>query len=103
MTYLVDNFGNEKRLSSISREDIKALERIDSINNWKTFELKYKNLLDVMKGKYLEGNKDLYLMNKIINLKSRISDAGSKQNEFNNKCNVLYQLANGKINKSTVA
>ena len=103
MTYLVDNFGNEKRLSSISREDIKALERIDDINNWETFELKYKNLLNAMRAKYLEGNKNLYLMNKIVNLKSRISDAGSKQNEFNNKCNVLYQLANGKINKSTVA
>jgi hypothetical protein len=42
-------------------------------------------------------------MNKIINLKLRISDAGSKQNELNNKFKVLYQLARGKINKSTVA
>ena len=55
-----------------------------------------------MRGKYLENMKNLDLMNKIKNLKLRISDAGSKQNEFNNKCKVLYQLASGKINKSTV-
>ena len=103
MTYLVDNFGNERRFASISIEDIKALQSIVYINNWKTFESKYKNLLNAMWGEYLEGRENLDLMNKIKNLKSRISDAGSKQNEFNNKCNVLYQLASGKINKSTIA
>ena len=102
-TYFVDNYGNEKRLATISREDIKALENIDYINNWKTFESKYENLSNAMRAKYLEGNENLDLMNKIKNLKSRISDAGSKQKEFNNKCNALYQLASGKINKSTVA
>ena len=103
MTYLVDNFGNERRFASISIEDIKALQSIDYINNWKTFESKYKNLLNAMRGEYLEGRENLDLMNKIKNLKSRISDAGSKQNEFNNKCNVLYQLASGKINKSIIS
>ena len=103
LTYLVDNFGNEKSLASISREDMKALERIDYINNWKTFESKYKNLSNAIRAKNSEGNKNLDLINKIINLKSRISDAGSKQNEFNNKCNILYQLASGKIYKSTIA
>ena len=56
-----------------------------------------------MKGKYLKGKKNLDIINQIINLKLRISDVGSKQNEFNNKCNELYQLASGKINKNTVA
>ena len=102
-TYLVENSGNEIRMQSISIEDMKALERIDYINNWETFESKYKNLLNAMRGKYLEGKENLYLMNKITKLKSRIRDAGSKQNEFNNKYNALYQLARGKINKSTVA
>jgi len=102
LTYLVDNFGNEERLASINREDMKALERIDYINNWKAFESQYKNLSNAIRANS-EGNKNLGLIHKIINLKSRISDAGSKQNEFNNKCNVLYQLASGKIYKSTIA
>ena len=103
VTYLVDNFGNEKSITSISREDRKALESIDYINNWKTFESKYDNLFNAMRGIYLEGKENLDLMNKIKNMKSRISDAGYKQNEFNNKCSVLYQLASTKINKSTIA
>ena len=103
LTYLVDNFGNEERLASINREDMKALERIDYINNWKAFESQYKNLSNAIRAKNSEGNKNLGLIHKIINLKSRISDAGSKQNEFNNKCNVLYQLASGTIYKSTIA
>jgi len=103
MTYLVKNLGIEEIVQSINIEDIKALENINYINNWKTFESKYKNLYNAMRGKYIEGKKNLDLINKINNLKSRISDAGSKQNEFNNKCNELFQLASGKINKNTVA
>lgn len=57
MTYLVDNFGNERRFASISIEDIKALQSIDYINNWKTFESKYKNLLNAMRGEYLKKGK----------------------------------------------
>ena len=102
-TYLIDNYGNERSLTSISLEDRMALDRIDYINNWKTFESKYKNLYNAMISEYLGRKENLDLMNKINNLKSRISDAGSKQNEFNNKCRILYQLASGKINKSTVA
>ena len=103
VTYKVDNFGNERELASIPIEDKKALENIDCINNWKTFKSKYKNLSNAIKAYYSEGRENLVLMNKIKNLRSRINDAGSKQNEFNNKCNVLYQLASGKINKSTIA
>lgn len=47
--YLVDNFGNEERLASISWEDVKTLETFDYINNWKTFESKYENLSNVKK------------------------------------------------------
>lgn len=55
----------------------------------------------MLRNNYLEGKENLDLMKKIKNLKSRISEAGSKQNEFN-KCNVLYQSTNVKINKSIV-
>jgi hypothetical protein len=50
-TYLVENIGNERILPSIPIEDLRALEGIDDIKNWKTFESKYKNLLNAMRGK----------------------------------------------------
>ena len=45
-------------------------------------------------------------MSKLNNLKSRIYNAGSEQNDFNNKFNELYRMASGQIrnvNNASVA
>ena len=61
------------------------------------FNSKYSNLLNVIRAKCLGKKEDLDLMNKLNNLKFRIRDAGSNQNEFNQKLNMLYKLASGSI------
>lgn len=53
VTYTIDNYGNEKKKASLSREDQKALESINSINSWNTFKSKYPNLFNAIRAKCL--------------------------------------------------
>ena len=43
ITFLIDDYGNEKHLSSLPREDQKTLEYINLIDNWTKFKSKYQN------------------------------------------------------------
>ena len=97
ITYLIDNYGNEKIQASLNREDQKALENIDSINNWVDFKAKYINLFNAIRAKCLGRNADEALKQKLINLKARITDAGNEQNEFEQKFKKLFDMANGRI------
>ena len=103
VTYLIDNNGNERQQASLSKEDKAALDGIDSINNWYTFKSKYLNLFNAIRSRCLGRDADQDLMRKLDNLKSRINDAGSEQNDFNNKFNELYKMASGKIRNVTNA
>lgn len=97
VAFYIDKYGNESQQTSLSLKDLRALNEIDSINNWNTFNSKYSNLLNAINEKCLGRKEDLELMSKLKNLKSRIRDAGSSQNEFNNKFNVLYRIVSGNI------
>jgi hypothetical protein len=80
ITYLIDDNGNEKEQASLSKEDQKALNEIDNINSWSTFNKKYQNLFKAIRATCLGREKDEKI--KQNNLKSRILDAGSDQNDF---------------------
>jgi hypothetical protein len=82
ITYLIDDNGNEKEQASLSKEDQKALNEIDNINSWSTFNKKYQNLFKAIRATCLGREKDEKLKQKLNNLKSRIHDAGSDQNDF---------------------
>ena len=68
MTYLIDDYGNERRMLSLNREEIKALNEIDYIKSWNIFESKFIYLKNAIRAKS-DGEKNLNLMNKINNLK----------------------------------
>ena len=97
VTYIIDNYGNERQQASLSQEDQKALNNINSINHWAEFKSKYQNLFNAIRAKCLGRNADSDLKNKLNNLKVRITDAGSEQNDFINKFIKLYNMADGKI------
>ena len=106
VTYLIDRYGNERKQASLSREDQQALNEINSISSWSTFKSKYPNLFNAIRARCLGKEADSDLMSKLNNLKSRIYDAGSEQNDFNNKFNELYRMASGQIrnvNNASVA
>ena len=97
ITYIIDDYGNERQQASLSREDQNALSNINSINNWNTFNSKYLNLFNAIRAKCLGRNADSVLKNQLNNLKARITDAGPNQNDFNTKFNNLYRMADGQI------
>ena len=97
VTYIIDDYGNEDQKASLSSEDQKVLNNINSINSWNDFKNKYQNLFNAIRAKCLGRNADSDLKNNLNNLKSRISDAGSEQNDFNSKFKKLYDMADGKI------
>jgi hypothetical protein len=97
VTYIIDQYGNERQKASLSQEDLKVLNNINSINHWIDFKSKYNNLFNAIRAKCLGRNADSDLKNKLNNLKSRITDAGSEQNDFTNKFNKLFDMANGKL------
>lgn len=96
-TYIIDNYGNETQKSSLSREDQKALEEINSIGNWSTFKSKYQNLVNAIRAKCLGRNADSDLKNMLNNLRSRIIDVGNEINDFNTKFNTLFKMADGQL------
>ena len=97
VTYLVDSYGNETQKASLSKEDLDVLNKMNSINNWNDFKSKYLNLFNAIRAQMLGKNADSDLKNKLNNLRSRITDAGSEQNDFVSKFNKLYNMADGKI------
>lgn len=97
VTYIIDNYGNETQKSSLSREDQKALEEINSIGNWSTFKSKYQNLVNAIRAKCLGRNADSDLKNMLNNLRSRIIDVGNEINDFNTKFNTLFKMADGQL------
>ena len=97
VTYIIDNNGNERKQASLSSEDQKALNDIDTINSWNEFKSKYNNLFNAIRAKCLGREADTNLKNQLNNLKSRIKDTGSEINDFTNKYNELYRMADGKI------
>ena len=97
VTFIIDNYGNERQQASLSKEDQDALKNINSISNWSNFKSKYQNLFNAIRAKMLGNNADNDLMNKLNNLKSRINDAGNENSDFNQKFNKLYEMASGKI------
>jgi hypothetical protein len=103
VTYLIDRYGNEKKQASLSMEDQQALNEINSISSWGTFKSKYPNLFNAIRARCLGKEADSDLMSKLNNLKSRIYDAGSEQNDFNKKFNELYRMASGQIRNVTNA
>ena len=70
---------------------------MNSINNWNDFKSKYLNLFNAIRAQMLGKNADSDLKNKLNNLRSRITDAGSEKNDFVSKFNKLYNMADGKI------
>ena len=103
ITYIIDNSGNERQQASLSKEDQNALSNINSINNWDTFNKKYQNLFNAIRAKCLGRNADSDLKNKLNSLKSRVTDAGSNQNDFNTKFNNLFRMADGQIRNVSAA
>ena len=103
ITYIIDNNGNEKQQASLTKEDQNALSNIGSISNWDTFNKKYQNLYNAIRAKCLGRNADSDLKNKLNSLKSRVTDAGSNQNDFNTKFNNLYRMADGQIRNVSAA
>ena len=97
VTYIIDNYGNERKQASLSSEDQKALNDINTINSWNVFKSKYNNLFNAIRAKCLGKEADANLKNQLNNLKSRIKDVGSEGNDFNNKFNELYRMADGQI------
>ena len=61
------------------------------------------NLFNAIRARCLGKEADSDLMSKLNNLKSRIYDAGSEQNDFNKKFNELYRMASGQIRNVTNA
>jgi hypothetical protein len=96
-THIIDDYGNEKIVASLSREDQNALNNIDNINDWNTFKAKYQNLFNAIRAKCLGKDADQELKNKLNNLKNRIKDTGNEQNDFLTKFNALYRMADGQI------
>ena len=92
VTYIIDDYGNERKQASLSSEDQKALNDIDKIKTWNEFKSKYNNLFNAIRAKCLGKEADANLKNQLNNLKSRINDVGSEGNDFNNKFNELYNL-----------
>ena len=88
---------NERQQASLSTEDQNALSNINNISNWNTFNSKYLNLFNAIRAKCLGRNADSELKNQLNNLKSRITDAGPNQNDFDTKFNNLYRMADGQI------
>ena len=70
---------------------------MNTINNWNDFKSKYLNLFNVIRVQMLGKNTDSDLKNKLNNLRARITDSGSEQNDFVSKFNKLYNMADGKI------
>ena len=97
ITYIIDDNGNERQQASLSREDQNALSNINNISDWNTFNSKYLNLFNAIRAKCLGRNADSELKNQLNNLKSRITDAGPNQNDFDTKFNNLYRMADGQI------
>ena len=97
VTYLVDSYGNETKKASLSKEDLDVLNKMNLINNWNDFKSKYLNLFNAIRAQMLGKNADSDLKNKLNNLRARITDAGSEQNDFVSKSNKLYNMADGKI------
>ena len=64
ITYIIDDYGNERKQASLSIE-----EQIDSINNWNDFKIKYKYLFNAIRAKCLGREEDSDLKNKLNNLK----------------------------------
>ena len=95
--------GNERKQASLSSEDQKALNEMDSINSWSIFKSKYSNLFNAIRARCLGREADSDLINKLNNLKSRIHDAGPEQNDFDKKFNELYRMASGQIRNVTSA
>ena len=96
-TYIIDQFGNQSIKASLSNEDLDTLKNIDKINNYITFIFKYKNLFNAIRAKCLGRNADKELKTQLINLKNRISYTFKETEEFNNKFNTLYNMADGQI------
>ena len=94
---LIDNYGNEKQQVILSREDQNALELINLISNWSSFKSKYKNLFNAIRAKCFGKTSDPGLKDDLNNLRARIHDAGSEQNDFDKKYNELYKMADGQI------
>lgn len=90
--------GNERKQASLSEEDGRALNDINSICSWSTFNSKFLNLFNAChKSKIPRQEADSDLMSKVNNLKLTINDAGSEESDFNKKFSELYRMASGKI------
>ena len=97
VTYIIDNYGNETQKASLSSEDQKALNNINSINNWSDFKSKYQNLFNAIRAKCLGRKTDIDIKNKLNNLRNRITVVASEKNDFNEKFKILYDMADGKL------
>ena len=100
INYLIDIYGNERKLISLSGKDKKALDDIDIINSWSEFKSKYQNIYNAIKVKYLTKELDPILKDKLNSLNSRLTDIGSEKKDFQKKFDILYKMANGTINET---
>ena len=103
ITYMIKDNGGEIKQYSLSREVQKALNDINCINNWNQFKSKYQNLFKAIREFLLVEGKYEDLKQKLQSLKSRIHDAGPEQNDFEQKFNKLFRMANDDINKAFTA
>ena len=97
ITYIIDNYGNQREQASLSREDQQALKDIGRLSDWNSFKSKYQNLFRAIRAKCLGRDKDENLKQELNKLKSRINGVGAEQNDFNQKFNELYKMADGQI------
>ena len=97
--YMINDNGEERKQLSLSREVQRTLNDINCINNWNNFKSKYENLFKAIREFLLVEGEDEDLKQKLKKLKSRIHDAGSEQNDFEQKYNELFRKDNYDVNK----
>ena len=64
---------------------------------FQSFKSKYKNLFNAIRAKCFGETANSGLKNDLNNLRARIHDAGSEQNDFDKKYNLLYKMVDSQI------
>ena len=94
ITYKIDKNGNEIKQAPLSKEELETFNNIDNIKILDEFNKNYKLLYNAFRAKCLGKEKNEELKDKLNKLKSRINGQG---NDFNQKFNELFKMADGSL------
>ena len=99
ITYAIREPNQREKMASLLPEDIQSLSQIHTINNYQEFIIKYPFLDRDIQAKMLGANTDQDLIKKLNNLKNKVEQniQQNELNDFKNKWNSLFNMANGKI------